>query len=107
MGPGGLTTTEGATPPKIGTLNRLRQGGSIAQGPKDTIPITNKTPPRKQRSSRFHVTEKVELEKLPNFGGEITKTKGWDAVAQGADHSLFLMRQRSCLPTGPSFLCES
>ncbi|MCO5573880.1 hypothetical protein L7F22_027655 [Adiantum nelumboides] len=68
MGPGGLTTTEGATPPKIGTLNRLRQGGSIAQGPKDTIPITNKTPPRKQRSSRFHVTEKVELEKLPNFG---------------------------------------
>lgn len=54
-------------PPKAGTLNRLRQG--IPQGPKDTIPITSKTPPRKQRSSRFHVTEKVELEKLPNFGG--------------------------------------
>ncbi|PWN38107.1 protein phosphatase 2A regulatory B subunit [Meira miltonrushii] len=53
-------------PPKAGTLNRLRQG--MPQGPKDTIPITSKTPPRKQRSSRFHVTEKIELEKLPNFG---------------------------------------
>lgn len=52
-----------ATPPKAGALNRLRQG------PKDTIPIAAKTPPRKQRSSRFHVTEKVELEKLPNFNG--------------------------------------
>lgn len=68
--PGGpaLTTAElgPGQPPKAGTLNRLRQG--VAQGPKDTIPITSKTPPRKQRSSRFHVTEKVELEKLPNFG---------------------------------------
>lgn len=64
----GLTASElgPGQPPKAGTLNRLRQG--IPQGPKDTIPITNKTPPRKQRSSRFHVTEKVELEKLPNFG---------------------------------------
>jgi serine/threonine-protein phosphatase 2A regulatory subunit B' len=26
--------------------------------------------PRKQRSSRFYVTEKVEIEKLPNFTGE-------------------------------------
>ena len=56
------------TPPKAGTLNRLRQGPSTS-GPKDTIPITSKTPPRKQRSSRFHVTEKVELEKLPHFNG--------------------------------------
>nr|ODO02386.1 protein phosphatase 2 (formerly 2A), regulatory subunit B' [Cryptococcus depauperatus CBS 7855] len=47
------------TPPKVGTLNRLR-------GPKDTIPIVGKTP-RKQRSSRFYVTEKVEIEKLPSF----------------------------------------
>ncbi|WWC87824.1 uncharacterized protein L201_002716 [Kwoniella dendrophila CBS 6074] len=48
------------TPPKAGPLNRLRGG------PKDTIPISGKTP-RKQRSSRFYVTEKVDIEKLPNF----------------------------------------
>ncbi|UZJ51976.1 hypothetical protein CBS101457_001296 [Exobasidium rhododendri] len=53
-------------PPKAGALNRLRQG--MPTGPKDTIPITSKTPPRKQRSSRFHTTEHVEIEKLPNFG---------------------------------------
>ncbi|ODO09194.1 hypothetical protein I350_02794 [Cryptococcus amylolentus CBS 6273] len=47
------------TPPKAGPLNRLR-------GPKDTIPVVGKTP-RKQRSSRFYVTEKVEIEKLPGF----------------------------------------
>ncbi|ORY27459.1 protein phosphatase PP2A0 B subunit gamma isoform [Naematelia encephala] len=46
------------TPPKA-QLNRLR-------GPKDTIPIVGKTP-RKQRSSRFYVSEKVDIEKLPNF----------------------------------------
>jgi serine/threonine-protein phosphatase 2A regulatory subunit B' len=55
-------------PPKAGALNRLRQG--MPAGPKDTIPITSKTPPRKQRSSRFHTSEHVEIEKLPNFGGE-------------------------------------
>ena len=43
-------------------MNRLR--GT----PKDTIPIVGKTP-RKQRSSRFYVTEKVDIEKLPNFMG--------------------------------------
>lgn len=48
------------TPPRAGPLNRLR--GT----PKDTIPIAGKTP-RKQRSSRFYVTEKVDIEKLPNF----------------------------------------
>ena len=37
-------------------------------GPKDTIPIVGKTP-RKQRSSRFYVTERVDIEKLPNFTG--------------------------------------
>ncbi|KAF8902071.1 phosphatase 2A regulatory B subunit-domain-containing protein [Gymnopilus junonius] len=41
-------------------INRLRAG------PKDTIPIVGK-PPRKQRSSRFVVTEKVEIERLPPF----------------------------------------
>uniref|UniRef100_A0A1D1YJ73 Serine/threonine protein phosphatase 2A regulatory subunit n=1 Tax=Anthurium amnicola TaxID=1678845 RepID=A0A1D1YJ73_9ARAE len=46
-------------PPKRDPLNRLK--GT----PKDVIPISKA--PRRQRSSRFHVTEKVELEKLPNF----------------------------------------
>ncbi|EIM90124.1 protein phosphatase 2A regulatory B subunit [Stereum hirsutum FP-91666 SS1] len=49
-----------ATPPRAGTLNRLRSG------PKDTIPMVGK-PPRKQRSSRFVVSEKVEIERLPPF----------------------------------------
>jgi serine/threonine-protein phosphatase 2A regulatory subunit B' len=55
---------EPATPPRSTTTlnNRLRQA------PKDTIPIVGK-PPRKQRSSRFHVTEKVEIERLPAFNG--------------------------------------
>jgi hypothetical protein len=48
-------------PPKRDPLNRLK--GT----PKDVIPISKA--PRRQRSSRFHVTEKVELEKLPNFNG--------------------------------------
>ena len=41
-------------------INRLRPG------PKDTIPLK---PPRKQRSSRFVVTDKVEIERLPPFMG--------------------------------------
>lgn len=49
-----------ATPPRTTTLNRLRAG------PRDTIPMVGK-PPRKQRSSRFVVTEKVEIECLPPF----------------------------------------
>ncbi|EGO20964.1 hypothetical protein SERLADRAFT_452105 [Serpula lacrymans var. lacrymans S7.9] len=49
-----------ATPPRANTLNRLRSG------PRDTIPIVGK-PPRKQRSSRFVVTEKVDIERLPPF----------------------------------------
>ncbi|KAJ8597934.1 protein phosphatase 2A regulatory B subunit [Rhizopogon salebrosus TDB-379] len=49
-----------STPPRANTLNRLRSG------PRDTIPIVGK-PPRKQRSSRFVVTEKVEIEKLAPF----------------------------------------
>ncbi|KAG8785746.1 Serine/threonine-protein phosphatase 2A 56 kDa regulatory subunit delta isoform [Serendipita sp. 401] len=53
---------EPATPPRSTTTlnNRLRQA------PKDTIPIVGK-PPRKQRSSRFHVSDKVEIERLPAF----------------------------------------
>jgi len=60
---GGLDPN-GATPPRATTLNKLRQ-----QQPKDTIPMVGK-PPRKQRSSRFHVTERVEIERLPSFNGE-------------------------------------
>ncbi|KAI8816176.1 phosphatase 2A regulatory B subunit-domain-containing protein [Fimicolochytrium jonesii] len=45
--------------PKSGPLNRLKNT------PKDTVPISKA--PRRQRSSRFHVTERVELEKLPGF----------------------------------------
>jgi serine/threonine-protein phosphatase 2A regulatory subunit B' len=51
------------TPPRAGPLQRLRGG------PKDTIPIVGKAP-RKQRSSRFYVSDKVEIEKLPAFTGE-------------------------------------
>jgi serine/threonine-protein phosphatase 2A regulatory subunit B' len=47
-------------PPRNSALSRLRSG------PKDTIPVK---PPRKQRSSRFVITEKVEIEKLPPFMG--------------------------------------
>ena len=57
----GLEPGGSATPPRTSPLNRLR-------GPKDTIPIVGK-PPRKQRSSRFVVTEKVEIERLPPFMG--------------------------------------
>ncbi|OCH94996.1 protein phosphatase 2A regulatory B subunit [Obba rivulosa] len=58
----GMDNLGGPTiPPRAGTLNRLR-----TTGPKDTIPIVGK-PPRKQRSSRFVVTEKVEIERLPPF----------------------------------------
>ncbi|KAI8905698.1 phosphatase 2A regulatory B subunit-domain-containing protein [Powellomyces hirtus] len=45
--------------PKSGPLNRLKNT------PKDTVPVSKV--PRRQRSSRFHVTERVELEKLPGF----------------------------------------
>ncbi|KAJ1566305.1 Serine/threonine-protein phosphatase 2A 56 kDa regulatory subunit delta isoform, partial [Cladochytrium tenue] len=45
--------------PKSGPLGRLKNS------PKDSIPLS-KTP-RRQRSSRFHVTERVELEKLSCF----------------------------------------
>jgi serine/threonine-protein phosphatase 2A regulatory subunit B' len=57
----GLEPGGSATPPRTSPLNRLR-------GPKDTIPIVAK-PPRKQRSSRFVVTEKVEIERLAPFLG--------------------------------------
>jgi len=45
--------------PKNGPINRIKNAS------KDTIPIA--VGPRRQHSSRFHVTEKVELEKLVGF----------------------------------------
>lgn len=55
-----------ATPPKAGPISKLRGAPGLGQGtPKDTIPIA-KTP-RKQRSSRFHVAEKVEIKPLPSL----------------------------------------
>ncbi|KAG0193917.1 hypothetical protein DFQ28_002565 [Apophysomyces sp. BC1034] len=45
--------------PKTGALNRLKNA------PKDQIPISKA--PRRQKSSRFYVTEKVQLEKSPGF----------------------------------------
>ena len=53
---------EGAQPPRQTPINRFRQT------PKDTIPMIGK-PPRKQRSSRFVPSEKVEIERLPPFSG--------------------------------------
>lgn len=73
-----------ATPPKAGPINKLR--GSVAgpgQGtPKDTIPIS-KTP-RKQRSSRFHVADRVQLQPLPSL---------LDAHPQDR-HDLFIQKLR-------------
>ncbi|ORZ25533.1 protein phosphatase 2A regulatory B subunit [Absidia repens] len=45
--------------PKVGALNRLKNA------PKDQIPISKA--PRRQKSSRFYVTEKVQLERTPGF----------------------------------------
>lgn len=58
-----LQHSSDGTPPRNTTLNRLRN-----TGPKDTIPIVGK-PPRKQRSSRFVVTQHVDIERLPGFAG--------------------------------------
>ncbi|TPX33300.1 hypothetical protein SmJEL517_g03730 [Synchytrium microbalum] len=68
----------GGEVPKSGALNRLKMS------PKDAIPLS-KTP-RRQRSSRFHVTEKVELEKLVGFKD----------VAPGERQDLFLRKIAQC-----------
>ncbi|KAI0724090.1 protein phosphatase 2A regulatory B subunit [Fomitopsis betulina] len=56
-----VESSGGPTTPPRANLNRLRP-----TGPKDTIPMVGK-PPRKQRSSRFVVNERVEIERLPPF----------------------------------------
>ena len=94
-GPSGSTAAPPgmATPPKAGALTKLRGGPqsgglgaptSIATTPKDTIPIA-KTP-RKQRSSRFHVTERVEIVRLPPFSD----------VPYAERHDLFVAKLRQC-----------
>ena len=47
--------------------NRNPAISRLRPGPKDTLPLK---PPRKQRSSRFVVTEKVEIEHLAPFMGQ-------------------------------------
>ncbi|KAF9934766.1 hypothetical protein FBU30_000060 [Linnemannia zychae] len=64
--------------PKSGPINRMKNS------PKDAIPIS-KTP-RRQRSSRFHVTERVTLERLAAL----------DEVAQIDRQELFLRKIGQC-----------
>ncbi|KAF9402519.1 hypothetical protein BGZ94_004889, partial [Podila epigama] len=64
--------------PKSGPINRMKNS------PKDAIPIS-KTP-RRQRSSRFHVTERVTLERL----------QGFDEVAHIDRQELFLKKINQC-----------
>ena len=66
--PRGLTGAAGSAAGAVGKMKAASAQAQAQGTPKDTIPLS-KTP-RKQRSSRFHVTEKVELERLPGFLGE-------------------------------------
>ncbi|KAF9106970.1 Serine/threonine-protein phosphatase 2A 56 kDa regulatory subunit gamma isoform [Mortierella sp. GBA35] len=75
--PAGKLTGEKEVP-KSGPLNRMKNA------PKDAIPIS-KTP-RRQRSSRFHVTERVTLERL----------QGLDEVAHIDRQELFLRKIQQC-----------
>ncbi|KAL7416477.1 protein phosphatase PP2A0 B subunit gamma isoform [Mrakia frigida] len=65
--------------PPSGTLGRLRSGSP------DTIPTAGKTP-RKQRSSRFHVSDRVVLERLPGFND----------VAPADQTELFIRKLQQC-----------
>jgi serine/threonine-protein phosphatase 2A regulatory subunit B' len=49
-----------------GVPSRANVGSRLRPGPKDIISIK---PPRKQRSSRFVPTQKVDIERLPPFMG--------------------------------------
>ncbi|RUS13062.1 phosphatase 2A regulatory B subunit-domain-containing protein [Jimgerdemannia flammicorona] len=64
--------------PKSGPLNRLKNAS------KDQIPVS-KTP-RRQKSSRFVIKEKVDLEKTPNF----------NEVAAHMRQELFLTKLHQC-----------
>ncbi|KAF7721784.1 Serine/threonine-protein phosphatase 2A 56 kDa regulatory subunit gamma isoform [Apophysomyces ossiformis] len=60
-------------------MNRLKST------PKDTIPVGKG--PRRQKSSRFHVREKVELEKYPHF----------NEVPPSQRHELFVRKLHQCM----------
>ncbi|KAG0166292.1 hypothetical protein DFQ30_007357 [Apophysomyces sp. BC1015] len=60
-------------------MNRLKAT------PKDTIPVGKG--PRRQKSSRFHVREKVELEKYPHF----------NEVPPSQRHELFVRKLHQCM----------
>ncbi|KAJ3366084.1 Serine/threonine-protein phosphatase 2A 56 kDa regulatory subunit delta isoform [Allomyces arbusculus] len=62
-GGGGLMPMETAPKdvPRAGPISRLKAGNAS----KDGIPVSKL--PKRQRSSRFHSSEHVEFEKLPNF----------------------------------------
>ena len=77
----------------LGAAGSPGQPGS--PGPKDTIPIA-KTP-RKQRSSRFHVTEKVEIHRLPSFLGSFALSS-WPSRLAETDLSFRGPFQRSTRP---------
>ena len=55
-------TKEIVQPKTSGAIDRIKNA------PKDYIPISRT--PKRQRSSRFHITENIELEKLPNLKGK-------------------------------------
>lgn len=86
-----------ATPPSIPTPAPAAQGAAASGGPisskiknaKD-IPIsaTGKTPKR-QKSSRFHITERVELEKLPNLKGISKNREKLGMIHTGLIYSCF------------------
>ncbi|KAI9264050.1 phosphatase 2A regulatory B subunit-domain-containing protein [Phascolomyces articulosus] len=65
--------------PKTGALNRLKNA------PKDQIPISKA--PRRQKSSRFYVKEKVQLEKTPGF----------HEVPPHLRQDLFIQKIRQCM----------
>ncbi|KAK6992559.1 Serine/threonine-protein phosphatase 2A 56 kDa regulatory subunit [Favolaschia claudopus] len=58
--PAGTLDLPGPPRATLSNMSRLRANT------KDTIPIVGK-PPRKQRSSRFFITEKVDIERIPSF----------------------------------------
>ncbi|KAF9308219.1 Serine/threonine-protein phosphatase 2A 56 kDa regulatory subunit gamma isoform [Podila horticola] len=76
--------------PKSGPINRMKNS------PKDAIPIS-KTP-RRQRSSRFHVTERVTLERLQALDGKYFFTIEIDhlQVAHIDRQELFLKKIGQC-----------
>ncbi|CAO3688220.1 unnamed protein product [Rhizopus microsporus] len=65
--------------PKTGPINCLKNA------PRDRIPV-NKTPTRRQKSSRFYSTEKIPLERTPSF----------NEVPPHLRHELFISKICQC-----------